>query len=1163
MKYLNFILMTMLILLISLPQASAFLDIKLFDDRVDNYGKITIRDYLGLSNKAEYTLNRVGSSVINVWAEGNYTLYQSTELFSGVDFENTLGELQDLRDIKFFILVNESYVVETPVYNDNCVEDPQSPNRSVKCTPTLARTDSQTYYKTSWEPYAIGDPLTARSGKWRLEAKRLPNQRIDFVLNAHGKRFTEWAWWNTSWSNKRNITGFTANLSIITVNTSYSATWMDDYRFINGAETEELGYWLESNTSTTAIYRINTTDESTIYLYYGNPSVSTLSNITDVYDAIQNFYTFEEGSGTKAIDRVNGVCNLTTWVGAQYNGTAKIGDYSAQIIANNATTKIQGDTCHNIDALTEFSWGGFSYPTKNNGVFVTKGEDASFGYRSIQNSGSGNWENVGDGSAIKTSGATNVDLSKWQLFIATAKVGGNLVTYRDGVAGTGTAISAFGNPNTFLRLGNCYAASCASANDQYKGNFDEFMFFSKELTAQDILDINNTQVDGVAFGAEETINSLTVTLVTPADNLKTQDPDINFICTSTDETGVLNLTLIIDGSDNETLTGGIGQNLTLNTNKNLSEGAHTWTCRASDGTGTADPVTASTRSIVVDQTIPTVNITYPSENQNFLTLSVPYTIVFNLTASDSGAGLDTCVFWNGTGNTTVTCNANYSQNLNGGYHTVILYANDSAGNSNTVTRNFLIQAISSSIGFDPSELEGDPTIIYLNISAVNITTITANLTYNNTVYPVNLSHNGTFAVINSTVLAPNVNSVSNVTLWYNYSINSASLNTSYYNQTIYPIPDLVVQNTTCTTAALYFNLKDEQNFTILNGTFDYNFLYGSAYNNTFSKKYGSVTGTEFFVCVNTTISQNWSVGSGEIFYSSPGYVDRRYYLFTGRVLNATLDNITLYELAASEQTSFKLEVEDTSLNSYIENYTALLRWYPQLDDYLIVEMGQTDIDGSTVIHVQAEDVDYRIAAYNKDGSLVKIDPSTRMLCLVNPCTYTMRISPVDTDFTSVFDVSYSFTYNQTTGIWRFIYSDATQHTSLMNLTIYKVTGTAVYPICNDFSTSYTGVLTCNTSAFSGTLRGEVKRSASPSTPFIQKVIQTTTNSFTSTWGLWLSLILAIPITFTFALVSPIAALIGGIVSLIPALYLGSINWAIFGGIMILGGIVAHFLKRIG
>lgn len=276
------------------------------------------------------------------------------------------------------------------------------------------------------------------------------------------------------------------------------------------------------------------------------------------------------------------------------------------------------------------------------------------------------------------------------------------------------------------------------------------------------------------------------------------------------------------------------------------------------------------------------------------------------------------------------------------------------------------------------------------------------------------------------------------------------------------------------------------------------------------------------------------------------------------------ENITLLDLLTEFQTSFKLEVEDTSLNPYVEKYTALLRWYPNLNDYEIAEMGFTDGKGETVIHVETEDVDYRVAVYNQNGTLIKLEDPTRFVCLVNPCTYTLKIDPSSRDYTSFFDVYYYFApYNQSNGMWYFEYSDSSQKTQDMNLTVYKVTGTSVYPICSDDSTGFTGVLTCNTSAYSGNFLGEVRRTASPQTPIAQQAASSSGSAMVSSFGLIISLLIAIPIIFIFALYSPVGALIGGIVSLIPSLYFGSIGVTIIGGFAILAGIVAHFLKRIG
>lgn len=370
--------------------------------------------------------------------------------------------------------------------------------------------------------------------------------------------------------------------------------------------------------------------------------------------------------------------------------------------------------------------------------------------------------------------------------------------------------------------------------------------------------------------------------------------------------------------------------------------------------------------------------------------------------------------------------------------------------------------------------------------------------------------------------------------------------------------------TSCNDTVYHFDFKDEENQTSLSGaTINYNFKYGIN-NGTANSIYGTLTGlSSFEICINATQAPNWTIGEGEIQYSINNYADRRYYIFDDSTATNITTNITLYNLFTASQTSFKLEVIDTSLSPYADKFTTLLRWYPQFNEYRIVGMSKTDENGESVIHVKTENVDYRIGVYERNGSLIKVEDPTRFVCLVNPCTYTLKISPTDVDFTSFFDVEYTFTYNTTTGIWTFIYSDSSQNTDTMNLTIYKITGTSVFSVCSDTATGYTGVLSCNTSAYTGKLKGVVVRSASPDIPIAQKVITTTSTAFSSSFGLWLSLLIGLPIVFIFSIMSPVAATIGGVIMLLPALYFGAVNWAIVGGVAILAGIVMHFLKRIG
>ena len=58
------------------------------------------------------------------------------------------------------------------------------------------------------------------------------------------------------------------------------------------------------------------------------------------------------------------------------------------------------------------------------------------------------------------------------------------------------------------------------------------------------------------------------------------------------------------------------------------------------------------------------------------------------------------------------------------------------------------------------------------------------------------------------------------------------------------------------------------------------------------------------------------------------------------------------------------------------------------------------------------------------------------------------------------------------------------------------------------------------------------------------------------------MLIAVPVIFFFAMMSPLGALIGVVVALIPAFYFGSVSLVIVSGIALLAGLVAHFIGRV-
>ena len=304
------------------------------------------------------------------------------------------------------------------------------------------------------------------------------------------------------------------------------------------------------------------------------------------------------------------------------------------------------------------------------------------------------------------------------------------------------------------------------------------------------------------------------------------------------------------------------------------------------------------------------------------------------------------------------------------------------------------------------------------------------------------------------------------------------------------------------------------------------------------------------------------MGRGEIQYSKSGFTDRRFYTFSvNRISNVTINN-TLYSLINGDATSFLFNFEDSALNPYVGKYASLLRWYPDLDEYKVVEMAETDDKGETIMRVKVEDVDYRVGLYHQNGTLIKLLNAVRFACLTSPCTYSIPIGDTDTDFTSVFGVEGGITYNETSKIFTLVWNDPTQNTDQMRLLVTRERGDGAYIICDTSATGFTGILTCDSTGYTGSLKALGYRTASPEVPLFQLFINTITSPFKGDVGLFMSLIIFM-IMVLIGVFSPVASVVLGLVALYPAYLLGSITLPVMIGIAVLGGIVIHFAKRTG
>jgi hypothetical protein len=184
-----------------------------------------------------------------------------------------------------------------------------------------------------------------------------------------------------------------------------------------------------------------------------------------------------------------------------------------------------------------------------------------------------------------------------------------------------------------------------------------------------------------------------------------------------------------------------------------------------------------------------------------------------------------------------------------------------------------------------------------------------------------------------------------------------------------------------------------------------------------------------------------------------------------------------------------------------------------------------------------------------------------MACLASPCSYTLTITDKGSKlWENYLDLSYSLTYDEDTGIFRFEYSDASQDTDTIILKVYKDMGSSSALLCESNTTGWTGVVVCDVSGYSGKLRAVASRIASPETPIIIKIIDTNLGAFSGTMGLFISLIIMM-VMVLIGVASPVLSIIMGILAFIPLIIFGIVPWYIFMIVVVMGFIVIHFMRR--
>lgn len=656
-----------------------------------------------------------------------------------------------------------------------------------------------------------------------------------------------------------------------------------------------------------------------------------------------------------------------------------------------------------------------------------------------------------------------------------------------------------------------------------------------------------------------TLTAPTINLDVPVDTANFTTNNIIFNATIFSDTNISNVSFILDNQYNETnLTSGIN-NVTWTFNKIISDGDYTWTMEACDFD---DCGNATARTFSIDTTDPVINITDPiNASTNITGYITANNATINLKWTTTDTNIDKCWYYNTTDNITITCDDNATIYLPYDKYTFYIYANDTFGHEITesVTATWNYSILENSITYNAKTYETDNETFEMNLSyySEDWGSIAVNLIYNGTAYTTTKDISNNYFTFNKEIDIPKLSGTSteNKTFYWDVQLTNNtgtfSYNSTEYTQTVYFIPlQLCAGNINET--ILNFTAWHEENITNLTdfdfyGTFKF-WIGDGTYQKNIS--ISNVTVNYIDLCIDNS-SITYYIDA-HIQYEKTNFVKRTFYLINDTSITS-INNISLFLLPISTSESFIIEILDDVQLPIRDAYIYIQRYYPGIDRFRTVEMGKTDITGSTVGHFEAETEDYRIIV-EKDGTIIYQSGSQKIFCEESPCKLSFQIeagagiSWTEIGVINLFD--WNMTYDESGTTWTFNYVDTSGEIGYGRLYVYyddPIEGEVM--ICNESSSSLAATLTCNVSGYNGTIYASSYLSRSPEILVnLKSIVISALKAIFGLEGLFLSLFVLMVLAFA-GLWNPTVGIILVVVGMIV---LNLTGLAVFGATAIWG-----------
>jgi len=560
--------------------------------------------------------------------------------------------------------------------------------------------------------------------------------------------------------------------------------------------------------------------------------------------------------------------------------------------------------------------------------------------------------------------------------------------------------------------------------------------------------------------AQVTISSnLQITLNSPENdyNQTTTDP-INFNVTVTDDLGIENVTLYIDGVVNETNSSGV--NGTYIFTKTFPEGNYNWSILAFDNEDNSNQ--SATRTFSIDTLAPEITIESPISTYDYLYLD--QLIDLNFTVTDASSHLDSCWWnYNGTNYSTACTNATLASTSfaqeNSNFN-ITVYANDSFGNVGSSTQTWSTEFLETNRVYDASSLQtGTESFIWVSTKDSDVTGSSATLTYDGNTYLSTRTTSGYNVNFTNSIDIPVDLSGAIPFYWtvsFTNTTGSFSFNTSSTNQTVYNLTLTECFAPTPAGLTLNFTTYDSTNMTPINSKLEATFqFYAESGSGDLIQEFLfsdlNENRSNYMYCLESS-GENVTVDAF-ISYGATDHDNREYIIDDGIIGNFT-QTIPLY-LTATELTDIvTITVQDQNYDPISGALVAVQRWNIGTNTYSTIGMLTTSSSGQGIMDLELYTTWYRAVVY-VDGEIVEVTDVQKL----SSTSWIITIElGVDNPYDLFGDISHGLTFDNETNITSFTWLDSSGYTSQGCLIVRNQTALGPIEIENECTSSVSGTI---------------------------------------------------------------------------------------------------------